>query len=116
MKTNLQRKWLEFDSSIFYEKLAKWILSILILVILSGMLGGVVITMFHLRLLFSLDIEHALRVIIIDALTILALLEIFKTTMAYFSEGRIKVTYIIAPFPERFQQNPYFKRVSTNSK
>lgn len=45
--------------------------------------------------LFSLDIEHALRVIIIDALTILALLEIFKTTMAYFSEGRIKVTYII---------------------
>ncbi len=95
MKTNLQRKWLEFDSSIFYEKLAKWILSILILVILSGMLGGVVITMFHLRLLFSLDIEHALRVVIIDALTILALLEIFKTTMAYFSESRVKVTYII---------------------
>lgn len=95
MKTDLQRKWLEFDSSIFYEKLAKWILSILILIILFGMLGGVVITMFHLRLLFSLDIEHALRVIIIDALTILALLEIFKTTMAYFSEGRVKVTYII---------------------
>ncbi|MBE7546350.1 MAG: hypothetical protein HS127_04250 [Planctomycetia bacterium] len=22
----------------------------------------------------------------------------------------------IPPFPERFQQNPYFKRVSTNSK
>ncbi|WP_347273035.1 phosphate-starvation-inducible PsiE family protein [Candidatus Kuenenia sp.] len=95
MKTDLQRKWQAFDPSIFYEKLAKWILSILIMVILSGMLGGVVITMFHLRLLFSMDIEHALRVIIIDALTILALLEIFKTTMAYFSEGRVKVTYII---------------------
>ncbi len=42
-----------------------------------------------------MDIEHALRVIIIDVLTILAVLEIFKTTLAYFSEGRVKVTYIV---------------------
>ncbi|WP_230409913.1 phosphate-starvation-inducible PsiE family protein [Candidatus Kuenenia stuttgartensis] len=83
------------DSSIFFEKRQRITSASSSCVILSGMLGGVVITMFHLRLLFSLDIEHALRVIIIDALTILALLEIFKTTMAYFSEGRIKVTYII---------------------
>ncbi len=95
IKNDLQRKWMEFDPTTFYEKLAKWILSILILAILSGMLGGVVITMVHLRLLFSMDIEHALRVIIIDVLTILAVLEIFKTTLAYFSEGRVKVTYIV---------------------
>ncbi len=95
IKTDLQRKWMEFDPTTFYEKLAKWILSVLILAILSGMLGGVVITMVHLRLLFTMDIEHALRVIIIDVLTILAVLEIFKTTLAYFSEGRVKVTYIV---------------------
>ena len=91
----LKNRWMEFNPSLFYERLARWILSILILALLSGMLGGVIITIFHLRLLFSMDIEHALRIIIIDVLTILAVLEMFKTTLAYFSEGRVKVTYII---------------------
>lgn len=91
----LKNRWVEFNPSLFYERLARWILSILILAILSGMLGGVIITILHLRLLFSMDIEHALRIIIIDVLTILAVLEMFKTTLAYFSEGRVKVTYII---------------------
>ncbi|MBM4067268.1 MAG: hypothetical protein FJ266_16810 [Planctomycetes bacterium] len=91
----LKNRWMEFNPSLFYERLARWILSILILAILSGMLGGVIITILHLRLLFSMDIEHALRIIIIDVLTILAVLEMFKTTLAYFSEGRVKVTYII---------------------
>lgn len=31
----------------------------------------------------------------IDSLSILALLEVFKTALTYFSEGRVKVTYII---------------------
>ena len=92
----LKDRWMEFNPSLFYERLARWILSILILAILSSMLGGVIITILHLRLLFTMDTEHALRVIIIiDALTILAVLEIFRTTLAYFSEGRVKVTYII---------------------
>jgi uncharacterized membrane protein (DUF373 family) len=94
-KKFLKDRWIEFNSSAFYEKLVRLILSVLILTIISGMLGGVVITILHLRLLFTMDIEHALRVIIIDALTILAVLEIFRTTLAYFSEGRVKVTYII---------------------
>lgn len=91
----LRDKWMEFNPSLFYERLARWILSVLILTILSSMLGGVIITIIHLRLLLTMDIEHALRVIIIDVLTILAVLEIFKTTLAYFSEGRVKVTYIV---------------------
>ena len=91
----LKNRWMEFSLSVLYERLARWILSILILAILSGMLGSVIITILHLRLLFSMDIEHALRIIIIDVLTILAVLEMFKTTLAYFSEGRVKVTYII---------------------
>jgi len=91
----LKDRWMEFNPSLFYERLARWVLSALILAILSSMMGGVVITILHLRLLFTMDLEHALRVVIIDALTILAVLEIFRTTLAYFSEGRIKVTYII---------------------
>ena len=94
-KKFLKDRWIGFNSSAFYEKLVQLILSVLILTIISGMLGGVVITILHLRLLFTIGIEHALRVIIIDALTILAVLEIFRTTLAYFSEGRVKVTYII---------------------
>ncbi len=91
----LKNKWMEFSPSVLYERLARWILSLLIIAILSGMLGGVIITILHLRLLFSMDIEHALRIIIIDVLTILAVLEMFRTVLAYFSEGRVKVTYII---------------------
>ena len=94
-KKFLKDLWIESNSSAFYEKLVRLILIVLILTIISGMLGGVVITILHLRLLFTMGIEHALRVIIIDALTILAVLEIFRTTLAYFSEGRVKVTYII---------------------
>ena len=94
-KKFLKDRWIGFNSSAFYEKLVRLILIVLILTIISGMLGGVVITILHLRLLFTIGIEHALRVIIIDALTILAVLEIFRTTLAYFSEGRVKVTYII---------------------
>jgi len=91
----LKNRWMEFSPSVLYERLARWILSLLIIAILSGMLGGVIITILHQRLLFSMDIEHALRIIIIDVLTILAVLEMFRTVLAYFSEGRVKVTYII---------------------
>ncbi|MCF6149465.1 MAG: phosphate-starvation-inducible PsiE family protein [Candidatus Kuenenia sp.] len=100
MQTNvlngfLKSKWVEFKPSLLFERLAQWILSALIFAILLSMFGGVVITIMHLRLLFAMDIEHALRTIIIDVLMILAVLEIFRTTLAYFSEGRVKVTYII---------------------
>lgn len=100
MQTNVlngffKNKWLEFKPSILFERLAQWILSVLIIAILLSMLGGVIITIIHLQQLFTMDMEHALRTIIIDVLMILAVLEIFRTTLAYFSEGRVKVTYII---------------------
>ncbi|MEP9410844.1 MAG: phosphate-starvation-inducible PsiE family protein [Candidatus Brocadia sp.] len=91
----LKDRWMEFNPSLLYERLARWVLSVLLLAILLSMMGGVVITILHLRLLVTMDLEHALRVVIIDALTILAVLEIFRTTLAYFSEGRVKVTYIV---------------------
>lgn len=91
----LKNRWIEFSPSVLYERLARWILSLLIIAILSSMMGGVILTIRHLRLLFTMDIEHALRIVIIDVLTILAVLEMFRTVLAYFSEGRVKVTYII---------------------
>lgn len=91
----LKNRWIEFSPSVLYERLARWILSLLIIAILSSMMGGVILTILHLRLLFTMDIEHALRIVIIDVLTILAVLEMFRTVLAYFSEGRVKVTYII---------------------
>jgi len=91
----LKKRWMEFSPSVLYERLARWILSLRIIAILSSMMGGVIITILHLRLLFTMDIEHALRMVIIDVLTILAVLEMFRTVLAYFSEGRVKVTYII---------------------
>ena len=45
--------------------------------------------------LFSHPIEQALRHLIVDTLIILAIVEVFKTTLTYFPEGRVKVTFIV---------------------
>ncbi len=39
--------------------------------------------------------EIGLRQIIVDTLILLAVVEVFKTTLTYFSEGRVKVTFIV---------------------
>ena len=49
----------------------------------------------NLHTLFSHPIEQALRHLIVDTLIILAIVEVFKTTLTYFSEGRVKVTFIV---------------------
>lgn len=70
-------------------------LSLLILTILTALTGGVLKTFLDLRLLFQNQVEVALRQVIIDTLIILAVVELFKTTLTYFSEGRVKVTFIV---------------------
>lgn len=40
-------------------------------------------------------LHGALQELLISALTVLALVEVFRTTMAYFIEGRVKVTYLV---------------------
>jgi uncharacterized membrane protein (DUF373 family) len=40
-------------------------------------------------------VEVALRQVLIDTLILLAVVEVFKTTLTYFSEGRVKVTFIV---------------------
>ena len=73
----------------------KIVLSFLILTILLALAGGVVKTFLDLQLLWLRPLEVALRQIIVDTLILLAVVEVFKTTLTYISEGRVKVTFIV---------------------
>lgn len=79
----------------FFEISARALLSLLIVAILLAILAGIVWTFFDLRLIFSHDFHAAFKTILVDVLTVLAIVEILRTALAYFSEGRVKVTYII---------------------
>ena len=78
-----------------WEAATRFILSLLILTILPGLAGGVVKTFLDLRLLLSADLEAALRHIIVDALTLLAVVEVLGTALTYCSDGRVRVTCIV---------------------
>ena len=73
----------------------KVVLSLLIVTILTALAGGVLMTFLELHLLFSSPLEIALRQVIVNTLILLAIVEVFKTTLTYFSEGRVKVTFIV---------------------
>jgi uncharacterized membrane protein (DUF373 family) len=83
------------DLTHFWMKGIKVVLSLLIITILLGLTGGVLRIFLNLPTLFSHPIEQALRHLIVDTLIILAIVEVFKTTLTYFSEGRVKVTFIV---------------------
>ena len=70
-------------------------LSMLILTILTALAGGVVKTFVGLEKLFSEPLEIVLRELIVNTLILLAIVEVLKTTLTYFSEGRVKVTFIV---------------------
>ncbi len=78
-----------------WEMAIRFTLNLLIITILVGLVGGVVKTFMDLRLLLSADLEVALRHIIVDTLTILAVVEVLKTTLTYCSDGRVRVTFIV---------------------
>lgn len=79
----------------FFEVSARALLSLLIMAILLAILGGVIYTFYDIRLIVSHDFHGAFRTILVDVLTVLAIVEVLRTALAYFSEGRVKVTYII---------------------
>ena len=83
------------DLTAWWIKGIKLVLSLLILTILFALTGGVIKTLLDLTLLLHNPVEVALRQIIIDTLILLAVVEVFKTTLTYFSEGRVKVTFIV---------------------
>ena len=83
------------DITRVWEVGTRFILSLLTLTILLGLAGGVVKTFLDLRLLLSADMEVALRQVLVDTLTLLAVVEVLKTTLTYCSDGRVRVTFII---------------------
>ena len=85
----------EWDLTRLWMKGIKLVLSLLILTILVALTGGVIKTFLDIRLLLDSEVEVALRQIIVDTLLLLAVVEVFKTTVTYFSEGRVKVTFIV---------------------
>lgn len=83
------------DLMTVWTKGIKLVLSLLILTILTALAGGVMMTFLDVALLFRRPVEEALRQVLIDTLILLAVVEVFKTTLTYFSEGRVKVTFIV---------------------
>lgn len=83
------------DLTDLWMKGIKIVLSFLIMTILLGLAGGVFRIFMNLQSIFHHPIEQALRHLIMDTLIILAIVEVFKTTLTYFSEGRVKVTFIV---------------------
>ena len=73
----------------------KVVLSMLIFTILTALAGGVLVTFVGLEKLFSEPLEIVLRELIVNTLILLAIVEVLKTTLTYFSEGRVKVTFIV---------------------
>ena len=84
-----------YDITRIWEAGTRFILSLLTLTILLGLAGGVLKTFLDLRLLLSVDVEVALRKVLVDILTLLAVVEVLRTTLAYCSDGRVRVTFII---------------------
>lgn len=78
-----------------WEHGVKFVLSMLIFTILTALAGGVVKTFVGLEKLFSEPLEVVLRELIVNTLILLAIVEVLKTTLTYFSEGRVKVTFIV---------------------
>ena len=83
------------DLAAIWEKGTQVVLSLLIITILVGFTGGVIKTFIGLHLVWTADVEIGLRHLIVNTLTLLAVVEVLKTTLAYFSEGRVRVTFIV---------------------
>jgi len=79
----------------YFEEAIGIILSVLIISVLFAFLAGTAWSFLDLKLFFENNIQLASRTIIIDVLTLLAILEVLKTILIYFSEGRVRVSYIV---------------------
>lgn len=84
----------ELSNSLMYRSIPI-LLRLLIFVVLLGFLGGVIKTLVDLELLLKTSVENALRELLLNVLTLLAVIEVVKTALSYLSDGRVRVTYIV---------------------
>lgn len=87
-------------SGICFETICRTLLSLLLVVLLAGMAFGIIRTGLDLlneigHLFAAPGLHTALKDLVINVLMVLAVVELFRTVKAYFTEGRLKVTYII---------------------
>ena len=91
----IAEKNLDLKFNRWFEASTRSLLSLFITTIFLAVLGGTAWTLYDLRLIFMHGLHDAFKTILIDMLIVLALVEILRTALAYLSEGRVKVTYII---------------------
>lgn len=91
----LWRRLSHFDLLEVWSRGIKGVLSLVILTLLTALTGGALKTLWEIRLLIDHPAEVVLRQVIVNTLMLLALVEVFKTTVTYFREGRVKVTFIV---------------------
>jgi len=85
----------EVDFMDVWTRGIKGVLSLMIITLLAALAVGVIKTFFDLLRFADQPAEDVLRRVIIQMLILLALVEVFKTATTYFSEGRVKVTFIV---------------------
>jgi uncharacterized membrane protein (DUF373 family) len=86
---------LEVDPARLFVKGIKAVLSLMLGLILVTLVSGTFAVALELRELLVRDVEEVLRHILVGVLLLLAVIEVFKTTLAYLTEGRVKVTFIV---------------------
>ena len=91
----LWRRAAQLDPLEVWSLAMKGVLSLVILTLLTALTGGALKTFWDIRLLLDHSVEVVLRQIIVNTLIFLAIVEVFKTTVTYFREGRVKVTFIV---------------------
>ncbi len=96
----MQKEVIKDVTGICLETLCRTLLSLLLMVLLAGIAYGVARCALDLfaasgRLLNGSGLHEALKQLVVNVLMVLAVVELFRTVKAYFSEGRVKVTYII---------------------
>lgn len=65
------------------------------LVIALGFLAGIAHMVWDLRLFMNDEVEIAVRQLLLDSISLLALVELFRTIASYRQEGRVRVRFIV---------------------
>lgn len=91
----LRRRLSHLDPLEVWNRGMKGVLSLVMLMLLTALTGGALKTFWEIRLFMDHSAEIVLRQVIVNTLMLLALVEVFKTTVTYFREGRVKVTFIV---------------------
>jgi uncharacterized membrane protein (DUF373 family) len=83
------------DSPRLWTIAIKAVLHLLLGLILLTLLIGVAAVGLELAALGTASVDDVLQHVLIGVLMLLAIVEVFRTTLAYLTEGRVKVTFIV---------------------